>query len=44
MVSEAVLMKSALLAHILGATPQAEAAPPQQAGAANHMIVWSFVV
>ena len=38
MVTEAVLMKSALLAHILVAAPQTEAAPPQQAGAANHAI------
>ena len=44
MVTEAVLTKSALLAHTLGAAPQAESAPPQQAGATAHAIVWIVVV
>ena len=45
MVAEAVLLKSALLAHTLGAAPQTEAsAPPQQADAAAHAIVWIVTV
>jgi len=44
MVTEAVLTKSALLAHTLGAAPQAESAPPQQAGATAHAIFWIVVV
>ena len=36
MVAEAVLLKSALLAHTLGAAPQTESAPPQQSRAAAH--------
>ena len=35
---EAVLTKSAFLAHTLGAAPQTASAPPQQAGAAIHVI------
>ena len=45
MVAEAVLLKSALLAHTLGAAPQTEAsALPQQADAAAHAIVWIVTV
>ena len=45
MVAEAVLLKSVLLAHILGAAPQAEeSALPQQADAAAHAIVWIVTV